>query len=413
MCQTLMRYLEEEDRKKIKEFLQDVKKGEWKEKTLEDGKTNHIILYQNGDRKIIARVFGRETKDFINRQREWNNIKMLASYSLVPEVKGDWANGYLLNYIEGRALEHNELKKYYKLIAKKMKKFHSIHVYGSPILFDTLSSWYWRAYVNHRKILMDYDIRKIIDIGQERSQGCQIVFCHNDLLASNILIRNESIRVSNTGSHSIGGGYFEDEIKSDLKISSNKDSIGTSPLTEKIKSIEMLEKESNQEKVEYNLMKQPDVPDEKLDFIDFEYSGVNFASFDIANHIREHIGYSLDIKKFPDDAFIRQFLREYFNDIIDVNQSIIEKTLKEVKFFMPLSDCMWFLWALLKSDTEQPQKKTKLKTTHHQVGNNEELTVSASGGYPPKKSSGFDYLGYAMFRLSLIPSDLTDWHPDH
>lgn len=405
--QTLMNDLDESDRHKINTLLQNISKGHWTESILEEGRTNHIVLYKNGDRKVVARVYGRNTSTFINREKELKNLKTLSEYSLAPRVEASWENGYILNYIEGRTLEHKELKKYHKLIARKMKRLHSIEQYGTPILFDTLISWYWRAHVNHKTILMENNILDLINIGQKRSKGCKVVFCHNDLLASNILIKSEAATVSdghlscsrNKTKHR--GNKIEDASVTTINVPSF--------LAENMEPITILEGDLNQDKIARNMLVGEDFIQEELEFIDFEYSGLNYASFDIANHIREHIGYSLDVKKFPDDIFIKKFLKEYFSDIVDVNQSIIEDALREVKFFLPLSDCMWFLWALLKSDTAETNKGEGEK---HKLDNHYNLKKHSSVESNLKESSCFDYNEYALFRLSLIPTDLSGWYPD-
>lgn len=319
--------IEDSENSKILNLLNDIKPGKWTQKKLTDGNTNKIILSRNDEKKVIIRIFGQKTEKLINREAEQENLKLLISYGLAPKLEAKWKNGYILGFVDGRALNEGELPKYYKPIAKKMRKFHSIDVYGTPMLFKTLTSWYWAAAVNHKEILNEKNILNLINLGKERAKNCKIAFCHNDLLAGNIIATYEQFTESDT----------ENQIFA-----------------------------SNQ------------TLSENVEFIDFEYSGINYVAFDIANHFREHIGYTRDARNLPDDNFMLKFIREYYKNVSDVNEAIVLSFLAEVKFFFPLSNCFWGLWGLLKSDIN---------------------------------NTGFDYLEYGLYNLCQIPDDLTNWFP--
>lgn len=309
------------DQDEITKILSRIKSGKWKLTQFADGKTNTILLCKNDEKKLVARVYGKNTENIINREKEKKNIVILSGYSMAPEVVSFWKNGYIIGYIEGRPLKENEMKKYYISIAQKMRKWHSIECYGVPDLFTTMLDWYWKAHVNYKDILEEKGIYEFIVSNQKKTNKCKIAFCHNDLLASNIIAVNEKITKE----------FFENQESSfsDQELQLNED----------------------------------------VEFIDYEYSGVNFAAFDIANHLMEYCGYSLNADRLPDKEFRRKFVKEYFHDISDVNNLIIDDFCKEVELFIPISNCFWALWALLKDQS---------------------------------KDRDFDYLKYAKFKLSLI-----------
>jgi ethanolamine kinase len=75
-------------------------------------------------------------------------------------------------------------------------------------------------------------------------------------------------------------------------------------------------------------------------FIDYEYSGVNYASFDIANHFCEYAGYGTEFEKMPRKDVAMMFLEEYGSTEI----------YEEVEAFIPASHCLWGLWGLIRED---------------------------------------------------------------
>ncbi|KAF7684484.1 Ethanolamine kinase 2 [Astathelohania contejeani] len=81
--------------------------------------------------------------------------------------------------------------------------------------------------------------------------------------------------------------------------------------------------------------------DNHIIFIDYEYSGVNYTSFDIANHFCEYAGENNEFSKIPNEEYMREWLVEYAN-----NPSEIEKVISEIKIFIPIAHLFWGLWGL-------------------------------------------------------------------
>lgn len=318
--------LEPEEKEKILRLLESIKRGRWKLKQFNSGKTNKNFLCVNDDKRVVARVFGRNTGDFINRNQERSNISQLHTYGLAPRVFATFDNGFIIDYIPGRELEEEELVNYYELIARKLKKWHDVKCFGVPMAFKNLLDWYWKAHVHHEKILEKYKIYEFIINYEKLVKQCHTGFCHNDLLASNIILLSDS---SASGEINI---TLDSMADADHEISD-------------------------------------------VEFIDYEYSGLNYIAFDLANHFAEYIGFSYDKSRLPTDEFQKEFIRTYLYDGYAVNDALVNDLLKEVKLFMPVVHCYWGLWALLKSENQDKD---------------------------------FDYLKYADFKLSMVEDKIEE-----
>lgn len=54
--------------------------------------------------------------------------------------------------------------------------------------------------------------------------------------------------------------------------------------------------------------------EDKVHFIDFEYAGYNYRSFDIANHFCEFSGFNVDTSKYPTKEMQTRFIRTYLTE---------------------------------------------------------------------------------------------------
>ncbi|EPR79009.1 Choline/ethanolamine kinase [Spraguea lophii 42_110] len=164
-------------------------------KKFSSGKTNILYHCTSPSNSLVLRIFG--DTPFINRAEEMETITLLNSYSRCAPLIKKYTNGYISQYIIGRELEDSELQLKYKNIIKEMKKWHKIKT-GTPTIFTKLKDWYIRAYKHHRDFLEKNKILEIIEnkekeINKINFTSDDIGFCHNDLLASNILINKEEI----------------------------------------------------------------------------------------------------------------------------------------------------------------------------------------------------------------------------
>ncbi|ELA46200.1 serine/threonine protein kinase [Vavraia culicis subsp. floridensis] len=317
-----------DDKKKIMELLKTIKEGRWQLTQFKSGKTNTTLFCTNDDYKVVAKIYGKNTSDFINREIEKSNISYLHTYGLAPRIMASYENGFIIDYIPGKELQEVEIQAHYEVIARKMRKWHTIKSSGVPTLFKTMLDWYWKAHVHHNSMLENYNIYDFIIETERKVKHCEVGFCHNDLLASNIIILNSPV------------------CEKDLVISSISETSA-----------------------------RPMYEVDEVQFIDFEYSGPNYTAYDVANHFAEYVGYSFDKSKMPSESFKQEFIRTYMYSGFTVNDKIIDDFLKDVNVFIPVSHCYWGLWALLKGQTKEKDfdyfkyAKFKLDLVNYKVKN--------------------------------------------
>jgi ethanolamine kinase len=105
-----------------------------------------------------------------------------------------------------------------------------------------------------------------------------------------------------------------------------------------------------------------------LQLIDFEYGGINYLSYDIANHFNEFAGgtspqdnatpnYAL----FPTQALQRCFCRAYLQETLkflkrtvsDKEMEIqIDELMKEIQGFVLANHLVWGLWGIVQAIAE-------------------------------------------------------------
>ncbi|TBT98850.1 choline/ethanolamine kinase [Hamiltosporidium magnivora] len=212
-------------------------------------KCTHLAGISKNNKILILKIFKEDSNKLIDREREHNNILMLHNYKLAPQIIFTFSNGFCIEYVPGTDLEpkYNTFPHTYKLVQPSLS--------------------------THHKILEELQILKIINNLKIKIENkkCKLAFCHNDLLASNIIVGE----------------------------------------------------------------------DNKIYFIDYEYSGINYASFDIANHFCEYAGYSNSFENIPCEIEIKKFLEIYcFKDSLILYE--------EVLLFIPVAHIFWGLWGLNK-----------------------------------------------------------------
>lgn len=118
-----------------------------------------------------------------------------------------------------------------------------------------------------------------------------------------------------------------------------------------------------------------DEPAGAVHFIDFEYSGINFRGFDLANHLSEYMGVANDFARLPSPDERRAFLVEYRAALphAPAPPPPLDQLEAEVAVGLRATALSWALWGLVQSATSDID---------------------------------FDYLGYAGERLRQYYGDL-------
>lgn len=250
---------------------------------------------------ILLRIFGTNTEVIIDRDADTSVTQGLSVLGFGPKLYGVFANGRLEGFLDGAVpLSPSEMgdKDYATMIAGQVAHMHRLPMPGSrqPLLWDKIELFFSHAQAaaipgiehapggNAGKIpcvdflgarrdlewlrgLIDSTLAPSLTCTQEADEmvlartkarglvGC-LVFAHNDLLSGNIL------RVP-------------------LGLSETTTSMATY----------------------------------RLQLIDYEYAGFNFAGYDIANHFCEYAGFATSaedlVASYPSASARKHFFRVY------------------------------------------------------------------------------------------------------
>lgn len=271
------------------------------------GITNTLILVEySSTSKVLLRVFGAE--GMIDRDIENATFAALAKSDIAPGYWGRFANGRVESFLNGmRPLQVREMGEHGRNIAvalarmhrdfsvpSELEEFHPIH---KPSLWTQLEEWLKQATAALGKFKTKRDSDKAASLnlptlaeelhwlrGTQIPKGAQVVFCHNDLLAANILIN---------------------EIDGSIQL------------------------------------------------IDFEYGGINYSTFDIANHFNEYAGGPPhdpfpNYEWLPDSKRREEFIRQYLTTFLNQTPTddVVERMLQELDGFLLVNHLYWGLWAV-------------------------------------------------------------------
>lgn len=254
---------------------------------------------------VLVRIFGAE--GMIDRDRECSILASLCDDKIASGFLGRFGNGRVEEWLYGyRPLKNTELGTKANVIASQLSM---LHVNFKPnvcckeaTLWNQIFSWYDEALnkISQNKFLnVEADCLKAEELFEEFNvkeqlhllkesipKSAKTCFCHNDLLAANIMFN------------------------------------------EKTNSIQL---------------------------IDFEYGGMNYLSFDIANHFNEYAGGTDDAKPdyklFPTknekEFFIKSYISHYetFSSNVGVKMNL-QDLINEVDTFISVNHLYWSLWAI-------------------------------------------------------------------
>jgi ethanolamine kinase len=300
----------------------------------------------------LVRCYGENTDLLINRRSETEVLIALSSLGFEVALLGTFKNGRIERWLEGRALEVAEIRSQdiSDAIAVQLARLHSKNVAllsfpnataEKPMLLPTLHKWIDLALkaavdiregnavmpvtparraaldsidVEHaaaevRELMREFETILLRVAGDDRAANApfEVVFGHNDLLASNIILVDDP--AASAGSAATAAG-----------------------------------------------------PTIRL--IDFEYSAYTFRAFDLANHFQEWAGFETDWSALPSEATRRRFLRQYLSALLlrddaptdasggDVEGDVeleraVDALAEEVRLFAIFSDAYWGMWAII------------------------------------------------------------------
>jgi len=307
--------------------------------------------------QVLVRVFGAE--GMIDRDTENTAFAALSAASVAPPYFGRFANGRLEGWMDGmRPLDLHELPVAATGIAEQLARLHTQfqtppELVTEPNLFSDLDNWMDQALQSSitsssttttsdttttsiayssttaqqlESLQLKDKVRPELDwlkeqvaqvLSGETTASDSICFCHNDVLASNVLITS----------------------KNDADNGGNQ-------------------KSTNAEKNDATT---------QIQLIDFEYGGVNYRAFDIANHFNEYAGgppdlavpnYQLRPTHEQQRAFVRTYLetaaakKNEHDGVFEVSEAAVDVMMKEVQIFLLANHLYWGLWAVNQAATE-------------------------------------------------------------
>ena len=259
--------------------------------------------------KILFRIYGTGSEQFIDRKQELDNMKLLSEFGLGATVVAEFDNGIAYNYINGRGINNTEAtsEHIYPLIAGKLAKFHRIPVQNKQnVLWKRMEKFiglvpdFHEDIVGNGMFTCKQDFAKEFKYLKRLLEDCDssLVFCHQDLNLPNILYDGTDVH-----------------------------------------------------------------------FIDVEYSGCSHPAYDIANHFVEFHGFEekqldfstkkikrhLDYMKwFPGREFQLAWIRTYFNATKDTfTEADVEALFELVQKFVLCVHLMWGAWSLVQASVQK------------------------------------------------------------
>ncbi|VVC36186.1 Protein kinase-like domain [Cinara cedri] len=288
-------------------------------KLFTDGITNKLIGIFNDfrpeDDGVLVRVYGKNTDQIIDRKTEFKNFKLLHRVGHAPDIYATFDNGMAYKYIHGETLTTTTVREpdVYRLVAKTMAKFHRVDINGTSDGGAECGLWnkieQFASLVPNRFNCptTDQQFRKMFvpgveglraDIGPLKTalenSGSPIVFSHNDLLLTNIILQRDVVKGQ--------------------------------PLN--------------------------------VAFIDYEYAMPNHQAFDIANHFIEFSGvqdpgFSLYPNIELQINWLTAYLEEYLDESLDPNDQRVTVLKNQVDMFTIASHLLWTFWALVQTEFSQ------------------------------------------------------------
>ena len=258
---------------------------------LHNGITNSLVLVSSSTIEILVRVDGINTHLIIDRTLELDNMVFLNSNGIAARVFAKFDNGIVYEYTTGEQLSPIDMSDSIisSKIALEMAKLHKTASFEESKLSSTLKSW------------------------------------------KNLVPKNYTDPLKQLKFNEIDVDYIFNEINNLEKVHIN------SPIVF-----------CHNDLLSGNIIKNSD----KITFIDFEYGGANYQSFDIANHFCEFAGLDCDYNLYPDHSFQMVWLKEYLLEYTKekVTDEMVNELCKQVDQVKHLPHLFWAAWALVEAE---------------------------------------------------------------
>lgn len=304
-------------------------------KQLSGGVTNKLyscFLKERGlDTKdtVLLRIYGAGTEMFISREDEITTMNLVSRIGLGPQFYLKFAHGICYEYLPGVITDQQLLndENVYPKVAEAVANLHLLNFKGARTERELDP--------NTEQIFIFNKIRQLIDLLKEDFKTTM------DKMTDEYLSKTPSLNAIRTELNSL-----QTAIKA---------------YTEKHNSLVVF---SHNDLLMGNIIYNPN--DKTVKFIDYEYGGLNYQAYDIANHFNEFAGVEEpDYSFFPDEAYQfkwvkiyldsfyskvnRYFIRQSNDELTTVDDSLVKQFCHEVNLFTLASHFMWAVWSLVQA----------------------------------------------------------------
>lgn len=382
-----------------------------------------LDLHNHNFPVLLLRVYGANVDSLIDRDYELKILVRLSMQNIGPRLFGCFTNGRIEQFLDNAVtLTKSDImnKRTSARIARRMRELHDgiklnkqEHSNG-PSSWNNIAKWLPVA----KKLLNNPDLgieqediirtswelfESQIEIYRQwlysryENVNDTLVFCHNDTQYGNLL-------------------FTSPKLPNSQNTTSSSQSLTTNFSNLSLENLQTL-KPSQQEKKQ----------DRNLVVIDFEYSGPNSPSYDIANHFCEWMhnynhptqSYAVTESDFPkmDEQF--NLIYSYIiKNNPETDPTIIDKHAKmlynDIVAWRPTVSIFWALWAIIQNGEkahepviiEQGPNGEQYKIVIDDVGEDiavEEAEEDAGG---EADVDNFEYLKYARDKISVFWGDM-------
>ncbi|XP_055947162.1 choline/ethanolamine kinase-like isoform X1 [Argiope bruennichi] len=258
-------------------------------------------------RHVLLRYYGYVQENITVVVTETTIFSLLAERKLGPKLYGVFHNGRLEEFIPSRTVLCKDYRRVYPAVAREMAKIHALDVpmRKIPDFFPVNFKKFLNEVQTNSKERKNSDF-EYLDFYTEEAEWLMkemkkskspVVYCHNDLVGGNILLRDDS----------------------------------------------------------------PSDEDPRIMLIDFEWGAYNYRGFDLANHLgewcfdystSEYPCYEYYSDRFPSEEEQISFIRAYLDQLVEEGvfasefvEDEIKVILQEIKLFRMAAHLLWSLWS--------------------------------------------------------------------
>lgn len=169
--------------------------------------TNRVFRISWGnERSVLLRIYGEGMDVFFSREDEIRTFEFMSERGQGPGLLRRFSNGRVEEFIHARTLSATDLRdpEISALIASKLAEFHDLDMYGSKTvhIWDRLRNWLKTAQSlcsaeEVKEFCLDVLAEEINSLEKSMAGADQkIGFCHNDLQCANIMIDEETRKIT-------------------------------------------------------------------------------------------------------------------------------------------------------------------------------------------------------------------------